>query len=128
MEDGARASMGPSMSIDGVIAGHSMAATAKARFNGAVDEHRRSRPGAGRQGHHVPHASMGPSMSIDGVIGGQHTEVSAEVIASMGPSMSIDGVRRAGIVRLAMRCRFNGAVDEHRRSHAENSLSSVTDV
>ena len=66
-EDLADASMGPSMSIDGVSAGREMAESIAAGFNGAVDEHRRSR--WAQRGGPTPQAaaSMGPSMSIDGV-------------------------------------------------------------
>ena len=61
------ASMGPSMSIDGVMA--------------------RREPTLS-----LPlFASMGPSMSIDGVLVAAHLVLRA-LGASMGPSMSIDGV------------------------------------
>ena len=60
---------------------------------------------------------MGPSMSIDGVIRAMASGAVAGS-ASMGPSMSIDGVPRILSVRVAPHTRFNGAVDEHRRSHA----------
>ena len=60
---------------------------------------------------------MGPSMSIDGVAVSLHSDGAPGGGASMGPSMSIDGVA-AGREMLARSAGgFNGAVDEHRRSH-----------
>ena len=108
--------MGPSMSIDGVSPADAHR-RARARgfngavdehrrsrgrsgpgcrwtscFNGAVDEHRRSRARRGRHGRAHGRASMGPSMSIDGVQLLCRVRGPARVRASMGPSMSIDGV------------------------------------
>ena len=60
---------------------------------------------------------MGPSMSIDGVIGRGDLGQDDVAMASMGPSMSIDGVLRHRHGRPSGERRFNGAVDEHRRSH-----------
>ena len=61
------ASMGPSMSIDGVAESPELFLTLWQRFNGAVDEHRRSPETLLRRPRRSPGASMGPSMSIDGV-------------------------------------------------------------
>ena len=58
---------------------------------------------------------MGPSMSIDGVVSTPLDRVST-LRASMGPSMSIDGVSTPPRRRVSTPSRFNGAVDEHRRS------------
>ena len=40
----------------------------------------------------------------------------------MGPSMSIDGVSRIKMSRRRRSRRFNGAVDEHRRSLAATAV------
>ena len=83
------------MSIDGVSGATTGAQEPRLpRFNGAVDEHRRSR----RIGD--AHAAPAPA-------------------ASMGPSMSIDGVWPLRRPKRRRPRRFNGAVDEHRRSHED---------
>ena len=58
---------------------------------------------------------MGPSMSIDGVMC-KTRRTSSNHRASMGPSMSIDGVAQDLLSYIDGMRRFNGAVDEHRRS------------
>ena len=60
--------MGPSMSIDGVVTAWRVARRGHPGFNGAVDEHRRSRTGVDEDARRSAGASMGPSMSIDGVV------------------------------------------------------------
>ena len=79
------------MSIDGVGDASPRIERSDTGFNGAVDEHRRSRLGTGVLARGDAPASMGPSMSIDGVTSGV-------TIRNFGSSC------------------FNGAVDEHRRS------------
>ena len=80
------------MSIDGVIESEASLVHVFRCFNGAVDEHRRSREQDLPRDRARRGASMGPSMSIDGVTpcGCVHAECPHS--ASMGPSMSIDGV------------------------------------
>ena len=91
----ARASMGPSMSIDGVRRGGQGRRRDEGRFNGAVDEHRRSPRRPAVPARRAPPASMGPSMSIDGVTVEHQRPAVDRDRASMGPSMSIDGVMSA---------------------------------
>ena len=66
-------------------------------------------------------ASMGPSMSIDGVPPYGPRSGREVPVASMGPSMSIDGVTPLPRRPPRTRSRFNGAVDEHRRSRAQHA-------
>ena len=67
---------------------------------------------------------MGPSMSMDGVGHQAARGPAGQGAASMGPSMSIDGVRWITSATSARSAGFNGAVDEHRRSH-ERQISAV---
>ena len=68
--------MGPSMSIDGVASATPRTSPPVRRFNGAVDEHRRSHAMLMLGGNRDAPASMGPSMSIDGVRSGKPAPVS----------------------------------------------------
>ena len=105
------------MSIDGVYSATPTSASHTSRFNGAVDEHRRSLSLRARVPDPGSDASMGPSMSIDGV---SSTAISTSSDASSSFNGAVDEHRRSlsadhhGGRR--WRASFNGAVDEHRRS------------
>ena len=80
------------MSIDGVAESPELFLTLWQRFNGAVDEHRRSPETLLRRPRRSPGASMGPSMSIDGVGSTDVTRRRLSVLLPfLTPSMLIDG-------------------------------------
>ena len=88
-----RASMGPSMFVDGDVAA-----------------------AAGRRGD--VRASMGPSMFVDGDVLVPELHLPLLAGASMGPSMFVDGDSVRGAVGVPGPQCFNGAVDVRRRRPA----------